>query len=689
MIANIRRSIGLVLCILVVLPVYRLLEGRETGLAGQTTIELSDVHTSLLWAGTALVLVPALFAARLLRPGALERPLARLGGVLASFHPVGYAGALALFAGALTLLFALFVLDGKPNLIDAMSQLLHARYLAEGRLAGPTSPLAEFWHIQVTIPTPRGWVSHFPPGHTILLALGFRLGVVWAVGPALVAVTVFFTALTAERLLPQDRAVARLGALLVALSPFLICLAAAYMNHITAAAFASVAGYTALRARDGHWSWAVLAGAAAGAMFATRPLSGLVIGSVLTIGVWLTGSNRGPLLPRAWAARLAAAFVGALPFGLALAFYNAHFFGSPFRFGYVAAQGPSVGPGFHRDPWGNVYGPIEALAYTSSDLVALSLYLLETPIPLVAVVGFFLLFAKRLSPGERLIAAWALLPVVANFFYWHHGLFMGPRMLNEAAPAWGLLAAVVGVGLVRRVPARLSLMRRTYSPRAGVATALLLGAAAGFAYLGPQRVLGYRQFMPSSRVEPPQTPFPSIVFVHEGWGSRVAMRLAAHGMRLDSVETALRQNSTCDVHAYARVYAENRGRADVDGLPQVDFTPRASGLPELVEVFEGNRIRMWPGDTLTAECRREIHADRLGIFNFSALVWQRDLPGLPARGAMLVRDFGPEHNAKLIALYPERRPYVWLPNPPDSVPRLVPYDSGMSVIWGTAGAPLD
>src|SRR5690606_9759102 len=58
-------------------------------------------------------------------------------------------------------------------------------------------------------------------------------------------------------------------------------------------------------------------------------------------------------------------------------------------------------------------------------------------------------------------------------------------------------------------------------------------------------------------------------------------------------------------------------------------------------------------------------------------------------GAMLVRDFGPEHNAKLIALYPERRPYVWLPNPPDSVPRLVPYDSGMAVIWGTAGAPLD
>ena len=679
MLAHIRRSIGAVLCLLVVLPVYRLLAGRETGLAGRVTVELSDMHASLLWAGTALVVIPALLAAPLLRPDAVERPLVRVGRALASFHPVRYAGALALLSGTLTLLFALCVLDGKPNLIDAMSQLLHARYLAEGRLAGPVSPLAEFWHIQVTIPTPRGWVSHFPPGHTVLLALGFRLGAVWAVGPALVAVTVFFTALAAERLLPEDRAVARLGALLVALSPFLICLAGAYMNHITAAAFAAVTGYAALRARDGHWGWAVLAGTAAGAMFATRPLSGLVIGSVLTVGVWLTGSSRGPLTPRAWAARLAAAFAGALPFGLALALYNAHFFGSPFRFGYEAAQGPAVGLGFHRDPWGNVYGPIEALAYTSSDLVALSLYLLETPIPLVAVIGLYLLVAKRLSPGERLIAAWALLPVAGNFFYWHHGLFMGPRMLNEAAPAWGLLAAVAGVGVVRRIPRDL-LVGVRLSPRAAVNVLLLSSALFGFGYLAPQRMLSYGgEFMPSTRLRLPETPGPALVFVHGGWTARLGMQLAARGMRLDSVETALRQNSTCEVQAFVEAYVAGRRG---DELPPLDFVPRADRLPESVEISPRNEIRVRKGERLTPECQRQIASDRNGVLDITPFVWQGDLPGLPARGAMFVRDMGPEANARLLAHYPERKPYVWLVPAPDAPPELVAYEVGMSALWG-------
>ena len=47
--------------------------------------------------------------------------------------------------------------------------------------------------------------------------------------------------------------------------------------------------------------------------------------------------------------------LGAAPFVAALALYNAHFFGSPLRWGYEAALGPAAGPGFGVDPWGNAY----------------------------------------------------------------------------------------------------------------------------------------------------------------------------------------------------------------------------------------------------------------------------------------------------------------------------------------------
>src|SRR5690606_30939088 len=105
----------------------------------------------------------------------------------------------------------------------------------------------------------------------------------------------------------------------VALSPFMIGLAGAYMNHVTAAAFGALAVYAAVRARDGSAWWSVLAGAAAGMVFATRPLTGVVITAVAA-SVWL--------LSRQWlhgvrwrgvALRLAGTLGGAAPLLAALA----------------------------------------------------------------------------------------------------------------------------------------------------------------------------------------------------------------------------------------------------------------------------------------------------------------------------------------------------------------------------------
>lgn len=676
------RACGAILVALVALPAYRLLRDREIGIMGVDVLLVADQDRALLLLGTPIVLVLAVIIARIAGAARVEALAARAGSALGKLPANKFALALGVFAALYSAGFSLWMLDGKPNLIDSMAQLLHARFVAEGQLAGPVDRWNEFWHIQNSLVTSRGWVSQYPPGHVLLLAAGFRLGAVWVVGPVLCGIAVFFTTLAADRLLPHDRAVARLGAILAAASPFFIAHAAAYMNHVSAAALGAAAVYAAVRARDDAGvRWPLLAGAATGAAFLTRPLAAVVI-AVVAAAILASGASVGRELVRSRLRSSVIAGAGALPFLLLQAGYNTWFFEGPLRFGYTAAWGPATGLGFHRDPWGNKYGPLEAVGFTSSDLTGLSLHLLGTPIPVVLVVGLFLLVARRLTTGERLIALWALLPVTANALYWHHGMFMGPRMLNEAAPAWALLAAVAAVGLVRRVPARWE--AREYSVRGGLAMAFALSAAVGVLYLGPDRLAQYgRTWMASSRIEVPTVSAPALVFVHGGWTSRIAMRLAASGMRLDSLETGLRLNPTCDVHRFAAGYSGSPSAAIPDR--PVDFTLRPGELRPRIQISRGNFIRLNAGDRLPADCFREAASDTLGIVDIAPLLWQGDLPGSSRGGAMIVRDMGPVANARLIAAHPDRVPMMFMRRSDDAGPVLLPYATGVSILWPDSG----
>lgn len=670
-----RVLLGLALIALTVLPVYRVLDPSLTGSAGDHARTRLDVARTLIWAGTALALIPAILAARLVGWRSLRSRLRAAADWIAALPGFRFATAAAVVATALALWFGLGVLEGKPNLIDAMAQLLHARYLAEGHLSGPAE-MGEFWAFPNSLLTERGWVSQYPPGHPLLLALGLLVGAVWAVGPALLGVAIFFTALTADRLLPERRAVVRLAVLLAATSPFLIAHAGAYMNHTSAAAFTAAAIYFVIRARDGSRAWAVAAGIAASIALATRPLSALVMILGVALVAWGDAALAGRGL-RWFAARSFAALAAALPLVGAHLWHNARFFGAPTRFGYIVAYGESHEMGFGQDPWGNRYGLLEATGYTSADLTLLSINLFETPLPLVAVVGAWLLLDRRLRTGERVLLAWAVLPVVANFFYWHHGIFMGPRMLNEAAPAWALLIGVSVAALVRRVPRSVRISGLSYSPRTGVTVALLVTLVASLALMAPRRLISYGgEYLESLRIEPPRPDGPSLVFVHGAWMGRVGSRLMAAGMRLDSLETVLRQNTTCSVHLFAQAY-----EGPAAALPPLDFAPRADRLPPSLELTPHNEIRVLPGEQLPPDCVREIRADTRGIIEVVPFLWRGDLPGLPGEGPLYVRDLGPERNRAMLRRHRDRRPYVFLTEAPEAPPVLLPYDRGMRLLW--------
>jgi len=678
-----RWGLGLALLALSYLPLHRLLAPRETGPAGEQTRAAAEAAWASGMLGTGLVLVLAFLLARVMVPELLASRLAaggrRLAHLPATPFSVGVA-ALALLQGAL---IAWAVHGGRPTSVDEMVQLLHARALLNGAITLPLSGPASAWSVLNGVATESGWVSVYPPLHTAWLAAWLWVGPVWLAGPVATAVAVGLTAWCADALL-ENRAAARAAGILLAFTPFFLLGGATHLSHSTTAALLAGALLAAILSRDGGWKWAVAVGAAVGAAVCARPWTGLVISTVLVAGVWIPKA-RGE--GSAWLARrMGGVVLGGAPFAALLFWWNATLFGHPLRLGYSAAFGPAHGLGFHRDPWGNRYGPLEAIGYTGADLVQLGAHLLETPLPALALVGAGLMLGAGRRRRERarvgrsafggggVFLAWGIAGLAANAFYWHHGVHMGPRLLLETAPAWVVLWVLMAVELAEPESPLPPFARR-------MALWVAILSLGGGAVLTPGVTRAYRATPGEALAASlPTTPGgeQALVFVHGSWASRVANRLAALGMRRDSIETALRRNDLCAVDRFVR--ASESGLAAPVPL---SLEPRPGTPPHLQgrSLSRGNVVRVDPGLAWDAGCLREARADRLGSLELEPLAWQTS----PGTGPlMVVRDLGPSLNARVMEAYPERRPWLWFATEESTEPTLLPYDEGAELLWGGA-----
>lgn len=675
-----RRGAGLSLVVLTVVPLYRLLRPRETGLAGSAVAASADAQAALLWSALLLAVIPAIVIGLFVDERRLAATFGRVGHALTRWSAPAFAVACGVLSAALTTLVTFTVFGAEPNLLDSVAQLTHARYMAAGHLGGPADVPGAFWHIANAVRTDAGWFSQYPPGHVALLAAGMIVGAPWIVGALMMGLTASLSVLTFRRLLPDREALARAAALGVTLSPFLIAQSAAYMNHATAAMLSLVVVYAALRARDDGAGWAALAGVAAGALGAVRPLTALLMAGVAAF-TWLAPNAR-----RRLPALGVIATVTGLPLIVAHLWYNHVAFGAWNTFGYDAAWGSAHGLGFHVDPWGNQYGVVDALLYTSADLTALNLNLLETPLPLVTVIGAYLLLARPgLAWGVRILAVWAIGTVLANGVYWHHGHFMGPRMLAESAPAWIALACVSVAALVA-MAARAPAASSRFSTHAA-ALGLVGAGVVGGALLGWQRLSSHGASADdAAELALPDAPPGSLVFVHGSWESRLASRLAHAGIPLTVIESALRQNPTCLVHMHLESVKDPSGFGRAPGLPPLDLAPSPREYLPRLEIAEGSRARANPSAPLTAACRREAVSDRNGARDASYMFWRGDLPGIETDRPMFARDLGPELNARLIALHPTRPALLFGRFDAARGWELLPYNQGVERLWG-AGSP--
>ena len=707
------RGMGALVLLLTMTPVHRLLDQPGTGGFGESAVMRNSSNLGMAWWGILLATGVGTALTILFPAARIRSPLSRLGRALSAPPIHRFSLAFALAATILAVFAGQALFQGLPTLVDGMVTRLQARTLAGGLLALDLPQPRASWLIPNTVLTSEGWVSQYPPFPALLLALGELSRAPWLVFPLLVGGTVFFTTLLAERVLPDRPAVARVSGILLAVSPFLLVLGGGYLSHVPAATFTALTLYAAHRALEGRWGWAILAGAGSGAVVTSRPLLGLVMGVAVPVALWSWAARKRKKGGWRWLlSRFSGAMLGGAPFAVGLGLYNRHFFGSATRLGYSVAFGPSHDLGFHTDPWGNIYSIYEALGFTAVDLTGLGAFLFETPIPATALVGAFLLLNPRIPRGTGYFLAWAGLPVLANGFYWHHGFHLGPRMLYETAPAWVVLSAMAVLTLTaergpEEDPDRSGSPGESDEdetgepegePRTRLRSAIrvrdlvlwsLVASVLGVGFLLPNRLASYR-WSPETlaRISTPQLPFedPALVFVHGSWTERISSRLQASGMRLDSIETALRRNDVCALSSYTtdRFSREESGSSVEHGETALDFELLADTPPHLkpVSLSEGNRILVDPTRPLTSLCRWEAHADRFGIISLAPLIWQGDLPGLEEGRPMFVRDLGPEQNRPVLEAYPDRRPYLLMTPAPHSEPQIRDYDEGMALIWG-------
>jgi len=567
-------------------------------------------------------------------------------------------------AGA-ALATCLVAFSGNPRNVDGFAQLFQARIFLAGRLWAPPPPPAEianFATLHVII-GPR-WFSQYPPGQSLVLAAGLAAGAWWLLNPVFAVALVAGTYRVARWCAGETSA--RLSAVLLCLSPFVVAVSGSEMSHLPAAALGVLAAASAAGAERRWRRSAAVAGALLGVLAAVRPLDA-VSAAVPVAVILLMAAPPG----RRIAALGVTGIAGAL-FTVPLLWYNAGTTGSWHELGYIYLWGPNHSLGFHPVPWGIPLTPARAVGLTSLDLHQLDAYLFDAPFPVLVLVAVAFVAARR-RLGERdavpVVGAGALVGLL--FFYWHRDVFYGPRFLFTAVP-WLVILVARGLVLLRRVG-------RDVAPgvTAGHAAvfAFAVAMALGLATVTPGRLAAYRRATPVFDLHPDRDArragiHHAVVVIPDGWGTRLIVRMWAQGVPAPRSTRLYAAIDACSLEQ-----ALDRASAAGTGGP-----PLVAGLDSLASLGRPGirtgatldpNLRLPASGALAPECRAELARDSAGMLAFAPFLYL-NRPSLDG-DVVWARDLG-AGNAALFARYPDRARYRYAPREAGGEPVFTPLD---------------
>ena len=571
---------------------------------------------------------------------------------LMDFSGSRFALSSAFLMGLAAATLSVVLFDRNPHLVDTIAQLFQAKIFAGGSLTAPAPHDMEFFAASHLVEHGGRWFSQYPPGHPSLLAGGVLAGIPWLVNPLFAAGTVLIAFAIAHRLL--GRGSAKLAALLLLVSPFVLFMSASYMNHVTTGFFLALAMYAAVRVSesDGGSVWALVLGVSLAAAAMIRPLESAAWAMVL--GLWV-------LSRRGWNPALTAAIVCLV--GLApLLLYNDLLTGHPLRFGYTLLWGEGHGLGFHTDPWGEPFTPLVSFANTALDFQRLNVFMFEWPLPSLVFILIALVFGaidSRRRGTVSLLAGLLLAAPLAYFFYWHRDNYLGPRFLYASVlPA--ILLTVLGIVALDQRLGRWRTALRLALPAAVIfgLTVMLPESAGVISGMEPEMKLHPETQAENKGLEE------AVVFVKVGWGSRLVGRLWGWQVPAWEAEQAFRVVDGCRLETGLAeadsLVAQGRDSAEVrERLRRRLSDWRRARLPVEGGLLPDPSVRVDTLRALSRECAREVQKDRSGFTLYETLVWRND-PWL-RRGVIYARYLGEERNRRLMERYPDHDYYLFTP----------------------------
>ena len=568
---------------------------------------------------------------------------------------VGVATALlALYFG-----WRLFALE--PVVGDEFAQRWQAHLIASGHLSALASAHPEFFSTVQTLETGGRWFSQFPIGGPAILSVGELLRVPWLINPVLAGVAAIvlhdFVASIA------DEVTARISAILFALSPFVLFMSGSQMNHagtltcllLALAALARwvVADNSARAARA-----SAVIGASLGVAATIRPFDAAVVALVIGVFQWHAVRSR----PALWRSLVVQCAAGVIPVLVLLA-VNAATVGRPFTFAYDALNGPEHRPGFHMTPLGFAHTPVRGLYMASAYLMKLDVGLFAWPVPAMLVIVATLALQRHATRWDNLLLAILGGLLIGYGAYWSESYFVGPRFLYAAVPVLVIYTARLTSVLRARV-------RR---PSLRAAALLLVPLWLLVAWLAPVRenqLFGVQQLATLYTMRPAAAAIrqavqsaglrQAVVFLPEGWHSRLASRLRAFGVRPLAAEQIVSHADACRLqHALDSadsLHETMTGERARNVMAALEDDATASPLAQQPP---SEQIALVRGRAMSADCQAEIRQTlSLGVM-LAALLPHVDLDadGRLAGDVVYARDFG-RRNDLLKAEYGNRAWYV-------------------------------
>ncbi len=196
------------------------------------------------------------------------------------------------------------VFEKLPHLEDEMAYLYQAKILARGdAYVDVPQPLRSYWQPFLLSEDGKRF-GKYPPGWPLLLAVGVKLNMTWAINAWIGMLSVALTYRLAREVFNEQTGV--VAAALLTISPIALLINGTLMGHTSAQFFTLVFLYGAWRVEKGQHAlgWAALSGMALGMLVASRPLTaaGVAVPLVIYSGVRvLVASIR--TIQRAWSKR--------------------------------------------------------------------------------------------------------------------------------------------------------------------------------------------------------------------------------------------------------------------------------------------------------------------------------------------------------------------------------------------------